>query len=456
MRELATQAANDTNIDSDRGEIQKEINQLSSEINRIGNTTEFNTQKLLKGGDGTASVTATGLVAASSTLGAAGTNAVAGTADSKTQTTTTATIADLTNAAANGGTMSINVGGKTFTVTIDQTQTAAAANNVSADGQTITLGTSDATDDAGSATALKNILNQAFTNAGLDTEYLASNAGATLTIGAKAGSTADGTAGSLTGYTFSGVGVGTDGTLTPGTVVAGKKALSAEIDLSSLTTEALVKGLAGKGFTVGDQTVEFFDGAKGNYSGNGIGVDIAGLDTAAKVVNALVTQTAGKLDGVTIKAGTNAGTIQFEAVQSGTNGNSIKFSDGGVKKNFEASFQVGANEGQSMSIEIGDMRANALGLTGTAGTGKFTNTNNVTNGTNNTSVEAALDVSSHESASAAITVINNAIEKVSAQRSNLGAYQNRLDHTINNLGTSSENLTAAESRIRDVDYALAA
>ena len=48
------------------------------------------------------------------------------------------------------------------------------------------------------------------------------------------------------------------------------------------------------------------------------------------------------------------------------------------------------------------------------------------------------------------------IEKVSAQRSNLGAFQNRLEHTINNLGTSSENLTAAESRIRDVDYALAA
>lgn len=56
----------------------------------------------------------------------------------------------------------------------------------------------------------------------------------------------------------------------------------------------------------------------------------------------------------------------------------------------------------------------------------------------------------------AITTVNNAIEKVSAERSKLGAYQNRLEHTINNLGTSSENLTAAESRIRDVDYALAA
>jgi flagellin len=54
MRELATQAANDTNATTDRDEIQKEINQLTSEINRIGNTTEFNTMKLLNGGTGTA------------------------------------------------------------------------------------------------------------------------------------------------------------------------------------------------------------------------------------------------------------------------------------------------------------------------------------------------------------------------------------------------------------------
>ncbi len=52
-----------------------------------------------------------------------------------------------------------------------------------------------------------------------------------------------------------------------------------------------------------------------------------------------------------------------------------------------------------------------------------------------------------------VSVINDAIETVSAQRSNLGAFQNRLEHTISNLGTSSENLQAAESRIRDVDMA---
>jgi flagellin len=66
---------------------------------------------------------------------------------------------------------------------------------------------------------------------------------------------------------------------------------------------------------------------------------------------------------------------------------------------------------------------------------------------------AGVDVSSQATANTAITKINNAIETVSAERSKLGSYQNRLEHTINNLGTSSENLTAAESRIRDVDMA---
>jgi flagellin len=56
-------------------------------------------------------------------------------------------------------------------------------------------------------------------------------------------------------------------------------------------------------------------------------------------------------------------------------------------------------------------------------------------------------------ADAAITNINHAIEQVSAERSKLGAIQNRLEHTIANLGTSAENLQAAESRIRDLDMA---
>ena len=91
-------------------------------------------------------------------------------------------------------------------------------------------------------------------------------------------------------------------------------------------------------------------------------------------------------------------------------------------------FQIGANEGDDMGINIGDMRSHALGL------------------------DKVL-VTDHNSASRSISIIDAAIDKVSTQRAKLGAYQNRLEHTASNLTTSSENLTAAESRIRDTDMA---
>lgn len=63
------------------------------------------------------------------------------------------------------------------------------------------------------------------------------------------------------------------------------------------------------------------------------------------------------------------------------------------------------------------------------------------------------DVSTRDKAEGTITAVNKALETVSSERSKLGAVQNRLEHTINNLSTSAENLQAAESRIRDVDMA---
>ncbi|ALC92267.1 flagellin [Bacillus sp. FJAT-18017] len=75
------------------------------------------------------------------------------------------------------------------------------------------------------------------------------------------------------------------------------------------------------------------------------------------------------------------------------------------------------------------------------------------------SVETALgtlDITDYTNSQAALTALDTQIESVSSGRSYLGAMQNRLEHTINNLNNASENLTAAESRIRDVDYAIAA
>jgi len=96
-------------------------------------------------------------------------------------------------------------------------------------------------------------------------------------------------------------------------------------------------------------------------------------------------------------------------------------------------FQIGANTAQEIAVDIKDMRAAAIGI-------KDTNGNN-------------LNVSTQFQAEATVVQLDKAIAMVSAERSKLGAVQNRLEHTINNLGTSSENLSAAESRIRDVDMA---
>lgn len=231
-------------------------------------------------------------------------------------------------------------------------------------------------------------------------------------------------------------------------------------------------------------------------------------------------------------------TEEITRIGNNTEFNTMKLLDGSLT----SVFHIGANEGQNLSLEIGDMRAEALNvvatsavmtydITGTnattitptnlnnlkggayttevaadgtvtlkdeagntvasgaladAGTSvtlNITNANYLVDGT--TQVDLTIDISDTDSstavatvagtismnvlekgkgisimtqtdASSAITKIQTALDRVSSERSELGAVQNRLEHTINNLGTASENLTAAESRIRDVDYALAA
>ncbi|MDR4889994.1 flagellin [Fredinandcohnia sp. QZ13] len=107
------------------------------------------------------------------------------------------------------------------------------------------------------------------------------------------------------------------------------------------------------------------------------------------------------------------------------------------------SFQVGANAGETISLTLVDATASTLGVAaGGAGlTDLSSGLAGTTDGTLNSVAKGNLDK------------IQEAIDKVSVSRSDLGAVQNRLEHTINNLGTTSENLQAAESRIRDVDMA---
>ncbi len=118
---------------------------------------------------------------------------------------------------------------------------------------------------------------------------------------------------------------------------------------------------------------------------------------------------------------------EIDRIASDTEFNTKKLLDGTLSG---AIFQIGANEGQTTTLTIGDMS--------TAGSGLDI---------------SGVDISTQSGASEAITTIQGAIDTVSSERAKLGAIQNRLEHTINNLGTAAENLTASESRIRDVDMA---
>jgi flagellin len=120
-------------------------------------------------------------------------------------------------------------------------------------------------------------------------------------------------------------------------------------------------------------------------------------------------------------------------------------SSSGVNNAADLVFHIGANASQNLTLSISAMDAYSLGVDD--GTGSA-----ATNGGDAT-VNGGIDISTQSAADVAITQIDNAIQTVSSERAKLGAYQNRLEHTINNLGTSAENLTAAESRIRDVDMA---
>jgi len=98
--------------------------------------------------------------------------------------------------------------------------------------------------------------------------------------------------------------------------------------------------------------------------------------------------------------------------------------------NFNKALQVGADSGNEITLQISGMKASTLGVD-----------------------SSAVDVSTASGAKSAITAIDGAIRALSSQRANLGAVQNRLEHTINNLDNVVENTTAAESQIRDTDMA---
>jgi flagellin len=146
-------------------------------------------------------------------------------------------------------------------------------------------------------------------------------------------------------------------------------------------------------------------------------------------MNELATQAANdtntETDRNSIQAEIDQLTSELDRIQSTTQFNTQNLLDGSFTgKNL----QVGSLCGQSISISIKSMDSTTLHVSG-------------------------MSVTSFSDAGAAMSKIQNAIDIVSSQRSKLGALQNRLEHTINNLNTTSENTSSAESRIRDTDMA---
>ncbi|MGI5970201.1 MAG: flagellin [Oscillospiraceae bacterium] len=138
---------------------------------------------------------------------------------------------------------------------------------------------------------------------------------------------------------------------------------------------------------------------------------------------------AAEASGIVINTDFSKGGYNFESVfGTATAGVSSSTIEARATLNDGLTIQVGANTGDEMVINIDCASAEYLGVKG-------------------------LDVATQESASAAIDVVNKAISQVSSQRAYLGGIQNRLEYKIDNLETSSQNLTSAESAIRDVDMA---
>lgn len=143
---------------------------------------------------------------------------------------------------------------------------------------------------------------------------------------------------------------------------------------------------------------------------------------------------------------------EIDRIASQTEFNTMKLLDGSFQGK---TFQVGANSNQTITVDITDIKSDTLGIGASTiadaiygsasslavGNGSLAPGDSLTAGAAGSDITPLVDT------------VNSALEFVSAQRSELGAYQNRLEHTIANADNTAENLQAAESRIRDVDMA---
>ena len=413
MNELAVQASNGTNSEDDRKAIQDEIEQLTTEIDRVAETTKFNETYLLKGDVDGATTTKT-LNAHDAGLKGTLTDAGTGTAkfkvtladgdkvtiggkeyeiDSTSTTSSTLKITDAANTAASFGVAATPATKATTTIDLTGWTT---GDTIKVGGTEYTQANNNGIDDV--VAAVKGALTA---------NWDVSKEGSTLKIVAKE-------AGAKTAVAITDVKVG-------GTAVAVNKTdgTDATDAYSAFADEAEMKAAINKGLTIykGDNTTLAAD-TDFTYEIKGSKIT---AEEAYKLMNDELTA-ASSIGADTKAKVVNDGAGEF-TITEGTTTTADKLS-------FNLHVGADADMTNKINVDVDAMSAAALGIKG---------------------INVSDD--SGKAATYAVDAIADALSKVSSQRSALGAIQNRLEHTIDNLDNVVENTTSAESRIRDVDMA---
>ncbi|QRG67311.1 flagellin [Brevibacillus choshinensis] len=479
MRELAVQAANGTLADQDRSAIQNEIDQLTFELDRIARTTQFNGKDLLSGSvDGKAFASTGSPEIAFTPPGTwQGTVAADPTAKASVELDLGFDLGNLSEDGADGLTFTIN--GKTYELDVFG---ATNAGVITTGNIAVHIPSWNAAgDDAAAQANVDSILDELkaaimandktfdsaasqityVDNSVSDTDFEAN--GKLVLTTAKTMSPKD--ADLITVGTSVAPGAGVNfyepGTTTAASALKGKpdasgsKSVSISFaDVPKAGDELKIDNLV---ITFGTPAVPY------NSVSNTATIDVTGktpTDILKEVnqllvdISAVPADKAASLPALTSSniSGNNLVLTTDKTDDGIGNGLEIRITDADFAstagQNLTLDMQIGANANESMKIDISVMDTAALGLARDAD-------HKTVIGTPGVDAVSGIDVSSSQQAARdAITAIDAAIKLVSEERSKLGAYQNRMEHTITNLTTANENLTAAESRIRDADMAM--
>jgi len=416
MRELAVQSANGTYTDEDREQIQYEVDALKDEVNRIAESTEYNEMKLLDGSlDGKSAangeygarygqqITATdnAVLNKGSTI----TSSIAGV---KVAFTTAASGKGGENAAwdANGKTLTVNlVNGQSYSqneidelvknanTTKDSAQTADIPDiKITLEGGRTKSVAAQAADSTGTVAGVR-------ATAGADKNLAGALVNATKT---------EGYADTIK-FTSNSYGADTSKVVIKFDVAAGKENLETK---TAATDDYTKNGQYELHLATGTEYTE--DDIERLMAKGGLDYSVELSDANAPDGDVKLYANNAPAAGITLTMASGAGVGKDAVTASG---------DG-------LTFQIGANgvEDQRLTVNVGDMSANALGIGG-------------------------ISVAKQDDANNAINKLDDAIKTVSTQRAKLGAVQNRLEHTVNSLNTANENMTASESQIRDTDMA---